>query len=381
MSGYINANVMQKTMNGKNLLAIALYNYSRMPESSVIDKSIISSIVVEVKESQTPLENTVCSTLKDLLEKSLNEKKLFFSPKLITFTDLDIIYSSKKRAVYNNSYLPKMFDETKMKSEFLNLLNGEKKSLSSVAIRRAVTIDYALKGEMNQIIREFAEQEGISKVAEPVKPAPVLTIEQRLPTYLQVNYNEVMDIHTDGRVKEEAGHTVVSFGINLLKRDLKEGIYHNFKRIAGYECVKEDSNYAELKAVEMAIQEIQKNHSEFMNKETLFRFYIDNESVIKAIQIKKLWKNASERTYSIFKNMIDFLNEQNVSVIKVSSKENKGNKIAHMLAKKAVEMNKENASTVKVMDIFQDFTLKMENNFYNNRAKENYELLEKQLAG
>lgn len=379
MSNYFVINIHEKEMEGRNLLGVALYNYDRATTSNFIEKNSIYQEVIDLTGSEKTFQSNLIESIANLLKNALTENKLEILPRVITVMNVDCLSSDRKNRKKKKSHFLDMFEEGRLKSAYVKELKNHEIALSAVLFSKLANIEYKIKGEIAQAMRDFIN-ENKKDIALPEVEVPVLGFEQRLPTYLKEDYTDVVDIHTDGRVKATEKNTTVSFGVNILKRDLEESIYHNFKRIAGYEIMKEDSNFAELKAVETAMLELGKNNKELLNEKTLFRFYVDNECVIKSLQIKKLWRNASVRSHEIFKNILNFMSENNVSVIKVSSKMNKGNKIAHMLAKKAVEMNANSPEKVKVLNPFEDFTLKMQNDFYHHRAKENYQILQNELT-
>lgn len=389
---------LEKTIAGQKLVAVALFLQSRNQRSNLIErtmKSIQIFDVSHVNSNKSYARNF--GIVLNLVLKEANLSKEDFRGNTALFiesADLDEDKNKKysKRKVMENegkntpfmsmfSAGGNMYKETS-KLAFASLLSeiGSTFSLIKLNVDSKSTPDVRLT--MLAKMREYAEQFEENKA--PEEKRPVFTFDnEKAHSILEQRYNKysyVIDIHTDGSARIENGIHMSTFGVNILKRDLDQEIYHNFKRICGFEKMKGDSSYAELKAVEVALNEINENHEEFAINDVLLRFYIDNEQVIKAIQSGKLWNTTSQKTIDSYNKIKSYQKKFRVSFVKVNSKENKGNKIAHLLARDAYETCKNEENFIKTINTFSDFEAKLDNNFYREKAKQRYKNLLNELS-
>lgn len=261
---------------------------------------------------------------------------------------------------------------------FLKQINFNKDFIKRVDYQYKIA-SFDIKVEMLSLLRDFKEKnESLNEVVvEPLPEVinPVLTLGFNKPNSIS-KYDNVIDIQTDGSVRMHNGEHIIAFGGNFVKRELGKNIFYNFKRMCGFERLKENSQYAELKAVEAALIELEESHKdELISQNTLVKVYIDNIQVVDVLKSGFMWNNATSEALAAFYSVKKFQSKYAISFTKVSSKANKGNNIAHNLAKKAYRIAVDKNKNKAVEDYSVEFMSKIKNHYYLKRANDNYNLL------
>lgn len=362
--------VTNKMIDKKNILATAIYFEEKKETTRNKKFQTIDAIDITELQEIAQIEDVLLNFLRNQLNKvdfNFSEEETYGNIGFISFCE----HGNKK------------YKKIITKLDFLDKINCRPEKLKRIDLIDSTIIDQNMKFDLINFMRDFVEQKTKKTTTEQSKLLDNLVEEVKLP--IQQNflnkknaikkYKKVIDIHTDGSVKFFKGQPIISFGGNIIKRTVEDSIFYNFKRICGFEFLKEDSQYAELKAVEESLTEIIENHSKEIDSETLIKIYIDNEQVVDVLKSGFMWRNASEKAMQSFYKVKGFQKKYHISFTKVSSKKNKGNMIAHNLAKKAYKIATGSKEHKFVENPSPEFKEKLKNQYFLKRAQENYSLL------
>lgn len=364
--------VTNKMIDKKSILATAIYFEEKKETTRNKKFQTIDAIDITELQETDQMEDVLLNFLRNQLNKvnfNFSEDETYGSIGFLSFCEPG-----------NGN---KKYKEIITKLDFLDKINCRPEKLKRIDLIGSAIIDQNMKFDLITFMRDFVEQKTEKTTTEQTKLLDNQVEEVKLPIQQKFlnkknaikKYKKVIDIHTDGSVKFFKGQPIISFGGNIIKRTVEDSIFYNFKRICGFEFLKEDSQYAELKAVEESLSEIIENHSKEIDSETLIKIYIDNEQVVDVLKSGFMWRNASEKAMQSFYKVKGFQKKYHISFTKVSSKKNKGNMIAHNLAKKAYKIATGSKEHKFVENPSPEFKEKLKNQYFLKRAQENYSLL------